>query len=261
MYSIIYHTLIPFLLSALVVILVTIIAERYGTKTGGIIGTLPTTIVIAFLFIALDKGVLFASESVAIVPAEMGINLIFLAVFALLASRTLLVALTASLSVWTAFTLLLFFSNNTNIFVSLTLFAVFFISTFFTLDKIKKIPSHRSIEVHYTPLKLFSRSIIAGTVIALAVTISNVGVTLSGIFSVFPAIFLSTMLIAQREHGPEFTGAMAKGMIYGSPSVVSYAVSISFLYPLNGIVIGTIGAFLISLVVSLILFILRKHIR
>lgn len=261
MYSIIYHTLIPFLLSALVVILVTIIAERYGTKTGGIIGTLPSTIVIAFLFIALDKGVLFASESVAIVPAEMGINLIFLAVFALLASRQLLVALTASLFTWTALTLLLFFSNTTNIVVSLVLFVVFFMSTFIVLDKMKKIPSKHSIKVHYTPLKLLGRSIIAGTVIALAVTVSNVGSTLSGIFSVFPAIFLSTMVITQREHGPEFAGAMAKGMIFGSPSVVSYAVSISFLYPLNGIVIGTIGAFLISLVISLILFALRKNIR
>jgi uncharacterized membrane protein (GlpM family) len=260
-YSILYHTIIPFALSALVVVLVTIIAERYGTKTGGIIGTLPSTIIIAFLFIALDKGEQFASESVAVVPAEMGINLVFLVTFALLSSRKILVALAASLLVWTALTTLLFYSNLTSIVVSLALFALFFAITFFTLDKMKKITSQNTIEVHYTPLKLLGRSIIAGTVIAIAVTFSNFGVILSGIFSVFPAIFLSTMLISMREHGPKFTGAMAKGMIYGSPSVVSYAVGICFFYPLAGILMGTISAFLIALVVTLILFKLRKKIR
>jgi uncharacterized membrane protein (GlpM family) len=260
-YSILYHTIIPFALSALVVVLVTIIAERYGTKTGGIIGTLPSTIIIAFLFIALDKGAKFASESVAVVPAEMGINLVFLLTFALLSSRKIIAALTASFLVWIALTLLLYYSNLTSIVVSLALFVLFFFATFFTLDKMKKITSQNTIEVHYTPVKLLGRSIIAGTVIAIAVTFSNVGVILSGIFSVFPAIFLSTMIISMREHGPKFTGAMAKGMIYGSPSVVSYAVSIFFFYPLVGILIGTISAFLIALIVTLILFKFRKKIR
>src|SRR4030042_1041318 len=159
-YSLLYHTIIPFALSALVVILVTIIAEKYGTRTGGIIGTLPSTIIIAFLFIALDKGVQFASESVAVVPAEMGINLVFLVTFALLSSRKILVALTASLMVWILLTILLFYSHLTSIVVSLALFALFFAATFFTLDKIQKITSQNTIEVHYTPLKLLGRSII-----------------------------------------------------------------------------------------------------
>ena len=260
-YSILYHTIIPFALSALVVILVTIIAERYGTKTGGVIGTLPSTIVIAFLFIASDKGVHFVSDSVVIVPAEMGINLVFLLLFIHLASQKIPIALVGSLLGWAAFSILLFYSNITSIVVSLTVFIFCFLVTFMILDKRKKITSQNTIEVHYTPIKLLGRSLLAGIVIAIAVTFSNVGVVLSGIFSVFPAIFLSTMLISIREHGPQFTGAMAKGMIYGSPSVVSYAVGIYFLYPLSGILLGTIGAFLIALVVTLILFAFRKKIR
>lgn len=260
-YSLLYHTIIPFALSALVVILVTIIAEKYGTRTGGVIGTLPSTIIIAFLFIALDKGVQFASESVAIVPAEMGINLIFLLLFALLSQKRIVVALAGSLLGWTLLTIVIYYSNLTSIIVSLAAYIVCFLLAFLTLDKKKKITSQDTIKVHYTPLKLLGRSLIAGIVIAIAVTFSNVGVILSGIFSVFPAIFLSTMLISLREHGAQFTGAMAKGMIYGSPSVVSYAVAIHFLYPLIGILAGTIGAFLIALVVTMVLFMLRKKIR
>lgn len=260
-FSLLYHTIIPFSLSALVVILITITAERYGTKTGGVMGTLPSTIIIAFLFIALDKGVIFAAESVVIVPAEMGINLVFLLLFALLSQRTLLIALVGSLLGWATFTLFLYFSNLTSIFVSLLVYLLCFFFTFVLLDKKKKITSQDTIKVHYTPLKLLGRSLIAGIVIAIAVSFSNVGTLLSGIFSVFPAIFLSTMLISHREHGAQFTAAMAKGMIYGSPSVVSYAVGIYVLYPLVGILLGTISAFIISLFVTVILFILRKTIR
>ncbi len=260
-YSLLYHTIIPFTLSALVVILVTIIAEKYGTKTGGVLGTLPSTIIIAFLFIALDKGVQFASDSVAVVPVEMGINLIFLLLFALLSQKRIFVALAGSLLGWTMLTIIIYYSNLTFIVVSLAAYIVCFLIAFLILDKKKKITSQNTIKVYYTPLKLLGRSIIAGIVIAIAVTFSNLGTTLSGIFSVFPAIFLSTMLISLREHGPQFTGAMAKGMIYGSPSVVSYAIGIHFLYPVVGILPGTISAFLIAVVVTLILFKLRKKIR
>jgi len=260
-YSVIYHAIIPFALSALVVILVTIIAEKYGTRTGGVIGTLPSTIIIAFLFIALDKGVLFAAESVVVVPAEMGMNVVFLLLFALLSRRKILVALIGSLLGWTILTIMVYYSNLTSIVVSLIIFLVCFFSCFLILDKKKKITSQDTIKVHYTPLKLLSRSLIAGIVIAIAVSFSNVGTMLSGIFSVFPAIFLSTMVISLREHGPQFNGALAKGMIYGSPSVVSYAVGLHYLYPLAGIFAGTIGAFLIALVVTLALFIFRKKIR
>jgi ABC-type dipeptide/oligopeptide/nickel transport system permease subunit len=54
---------------------------------------------------------------------------------------------------------------------------------------------------------------------------------------------------------------MAKGMVYGSPSVVSYAVGIFVLYPLIGILAGTIVAFLIGLIVTLILFMISRKIR
>jgi uncharacterized membrane protein (GlpM family) len=118
-YSLLYHAIIPFILSALVVILVTVIAEKYGTKTGGVIGTLPSTIIIAFLFIAVDKGTRFASDSVAVVPAEMGINLVFLLGFALLSQKKILVALAGSLLTWTVLTIVIYYSNLTSIVVSL----------------------------------------------------------------------------------------------------------------------------------------------
>jgi uncharacterized membrane protein (GlpM family) len=253
--------ILPFFLSAFVVILVTIAAERYGTKVGGIIGTLPSTIIIAFVFIALDKGIHFSVQSVTIVPAEMGLNLLFLFLFALFAIRGTPLALTISLSIWAGFTTLLIILNIDNIVFSLLIFIILFLFTILFLDKRKKIIAQPSIRVHYTPLKILFRGLLAGTIIALAVTLSNVNALLSGIFSVFPAIFLSTMIISMREHGPEFTDSLAKGMIYGSPSVVGYAIGVYFFYPLTGIILGSVIAFLLGAGFSLILYLFRETIR
>ncbi len=261
MNSLLLQVIIPFVLSAVIIILITIIAERYGTKTGGILGTIPSTIIVAFIFISLNRGVYFASQSAVVVPAEMGVNLVFLFVFALLSYRSIYVAITASLTVWVLLTSLLFVLNLENIFVSIAIYAAALIFTFMVLERVKKTPSIGSVAVHYTPMKIIFRGLLAGTVIAIAVFLSNIGAVLSGIFSVFPAIFLSTMLISLREHGPDFAGGIAKSMIFGSQSVMIYAVAIYFFYPLYGVVLGSIFAFGISIIVMMILLGLRKKIK
>jgi len=251
----------PFVLSAVIIILITVIAERYGTKTGGIIGTIPSTIIVAFIFISLNKGVNFASQSAAVVPAEMGVNLIFLFIFALLSYRSMSLAIIASLTVWVFLTSLLFFLGLENIFVSIAIYTAALVLTFVILELVKKTPSIGSVTVHYTPLKIILRGLLAGSVIAIAVFLSNMGAILSGIFSVFPAIFLSTMLISLREHGPNFASGISKSMIFGSQSVMIYAVAIYFFYPLCGVVLGSIFAFGISIIVMMILMGLRKKIK
>ena len=261
MNPLLFQVIIPFVISAVVIILITIIAERYGTKTGGILGTLPSTIIVAFIFISLNKGVYFASQSAAVVPAEMGVNLLFLFIFALLSYRSMHLAIIASLTVWTLLTSLLFVISLENIFVSIAVYTVALVFTFMILERVKKTPSIGSVVVHYTPMKIIFRGLLAGTVIAIAVFLSNMGAVLCGIFSVFPAIFLSTMLISLREHGPNFAGGIAKSMIFGSQSVMIYAVAIYFFYPLYGVVLGSIFAFDISIIVMIILLGLRKKIK
>jgi hypothetical protein len=255
------QSLLPFLLSALIVIIITIIAEKYGTKVGGILGTLPSTIVIAFIFIALNQNLKFASQSVAVVPAELGVNLIFLFLFALIANRSTLLAFTAALSTWALLSLLLYIIDLTNIYISISIYLVTLLLTFTFLERIKKIPSAGSVRIHYTPTKIILRGVLAGIVIAISILLSNLGAVLSGIFSVFPAILTSTMFISIREHGPKFAAGMAKSMIIGISSVATYATSIHFLYPLYGILWGSISAYLIAFIVTLIIFKFRGKIK
>jgi uncharacterized membrane protein (GlpM family) len=134
------------------------------------------------------------------------------------------------------------------------------VTTFLVLEKGFKIKSMGKKTVHYTPSKILLRGLLTGTIIMIAVLLSNVGEVLSGIFSVFPAISISTMLISVREHGPDFSAGIAKSMIFGSWSVINYAVVVHFLYPTYGMVWGTIVAFIVASLVALVIFKLKSKI-
>ena len=257
---ILWQIIAPLALSSCVVILVTFIAERYGTKIGGILGTLPSTIVIAFLIIALNKDANFASSAAVIVPAEMGINTLFLFVLILMIHHGLIYALCSSLSIWCISSGLLYFSKIDEIIFSLGIFIILMMGTFILMEKHQKIKSKKKVTITYTPKKILFRGIFAGIMISIAVLLSNINEILSGIFSVFPAIFLSTMIICVKEHGPDFTGALAKSMVFGTPTVVSYAISIHFLYPVLNISWGTVLAYGISLIVLSFIYCVKKRI-
>ncbi len=244
MIDIVLQSVFPFILSALIVVVITMVAEKYGTKVGGILGTIPSTIIIAFVFIAISQGVIFASKAAAVVPAELGINVIFLLLFALFAHRSTILAFVVSLAAWSFLSALLLVFNATNILLSIVIYVLCFALSFTLLEKVVHVPSQGKVTVHYTPMKIALRGLLAGIIITISVLLSNVSDVLSGIFSVFPAILSSTML-----------------MIFGISSVGVYATVIHILYPLYGIAIGTVVAFCISVLFTLLLFSVRKKLR
>lgn len=259
MISLSFEFLIPFIAAAVAVIIITVVAERYGTKKGGILGTLPSTIMIAYIFISYNEGIQVATQSVAVVPAEMGVNVIFLLLFAIFAYHSMAMALAVSLSVWTALSLLLLLFNLENLLASFLIFLGGFLIAMLVLEWKKKTPSIGRVQTCYTPLRILLRGLFAGVVIGIAVLLSNVGAVLSGILSAFPVIFLSTMIIAMRAQGPEFAAGIAKSMIFGSPSVVIYTLAIFFFYPAYGILIGTVSAFILAFMVTMLLYAYGKR--
>jgi uncharacterized membrane protein (GlpM family) len=256
--SLLLQVFIPFILSALVVIIVMFIAETYGSKVGGILGTLPSTIVVAFVFIALSEGTEFASDAAAVVPAELGVNVLFLFVFALLVHRSTILAFGVTFLIWSILSSLLVIFSIDSILVSIVIYLVCVTGAFLYLEKRQKIQSLPKVAIHYTAKKIMFRGVLAGLVIALAVVLSNVGSIISGIFSVFPAILSSTMLISVREHGPDFASGMAKSMMIGLSSVATYATLVNLLYSIFGIWFGSLVAYGVSFCVTFCIFIVRN---
>lgn len=257
--SLLIQFLIPFLIASMVVVGVTVIAEKFGTRMGGILGTIPSTIIVAFVFISLNQGEEFASRASAVVPAEMAINLIFLFSFSILSKGGAFKALGISLSIWLVLSSILLIVEIESVLVSVAIYSSTLVVLFVLMERVLKTRSRGSVKVEYTAGKIAFRGLFAGVIIGTTVILSNVGEVISGIFSVFPAIFLSTMLITLKEHGSSFSGGIGKSMLLGSQTVVVYAVSVHFLYPEIGMFLGTLGAFGISLVMMGILLLLRER--
>ena len=79
--------LLAALMAGIVATAVTVLIEKYGGVIGGILGTIPTTIIPASIGMASEGGDDALIISLAIVPAGMLINAIFLSVWALLPDK------------------------------------------------------------------------------------------------------------------------------------------------------------------------------
>ena len=79
--------LLAALMAGIVATTVTVLIEKYGGVVGGILGTIPTTIIPASIGMASEGGNDALIVSLAIVPAGMLINAIFLSIWALLPDK------------------------------------------------------------------------------------------------------------------------------------------------------------------------------
>jgi hypothetical protein len=104
-------------LSAVVAIAVTLVIERWGGRIGGVLGTLPTTIVPAGIGLALASNAEALAASLAVVPYGMLMNGCFLLVYVFLPPRlsgqgggALALTTTSALLVWGVFGALVLFA-------------------------------------------------------------------------------------------------------------------------------------------------------
>lgn len=234
----------------------TIIAERFGSKIGGVITGIPSTIVIALFFIAWTQTPFVASESTGIIPVVMGLDALFTAMYIMLSHYKLYLSIGISLLVWFVLSLSLVLVKFNDFFLSLLGFGILMILSYFIGEKLVKVKSQGKRAMKFTFQQILFRALLSGTIIAFAVLMTKIGGPIvGGVFATFPAVMLSTMIITYIAHGREFSVAVMKVlMVSGGISVVVYASAVRFLYPSFGIIYGTFFSFLISLVSSYLMY-------
>lgn len=238
---------LSFVIAATWVSMATLVAERLGTRMGGVIATLPSTLVVALYFMAVEEGVGFATDVAALVPAEMAINTVFLALFIAFSRRGLPTALSAALGGWTLLSAILYLSDPEGLWPSMVVFVAAAAGTTLWLRRRHPTPQVAGRHVSYTATEVSFRGLFAGAIIALSVLLASVsGPVIGAILSVFPAIFTSTMVILYLRQGPEFTGATGSTMILGSVNVVGYSAVLVYALPAFGAVWGTLLALAMS---------------
>lgn len=247
-------------LSGAVAIVVTLAIERFGGVVGGLLGTLPTTIVPASFGIGWTSdgaGPVFVT-AMAAVPVGMLVNASFLWLWRVLPPRlpdrslsqrlTSMVALSmtgwALLAIPTMTLLNGIADPSVAWWLGATALAANAVLGALASRQPRPAPAGRRA---VGPSMLLARGSLAAIAVGLATAIAQSGDgVLAGVVSVFPAIFLTTMVglwVAQDEAVP--AGAVGP-MMLGSTSVGGYALTITLLAPSLGLGPGALLSWVIA---------------
>ncbi len=228
-----------------VAILVTIAIERWGGVIGGILGTVPSTIVPASIGMYMISTREEFLESMAIIPFGMMLNAMFLGVWLILpakfpqSSHLLVKTTMMSILFWAICGSALFVVLESQTFAKTSpqqlgyvgFVCVLCVALFFNIKRLPAPRGHRKI----TRLTLFIRGIMAATAIGIAVVLSHLHEPLlAGLASVFPAIFLTTMVALWHAQGPSVPKGAAGPMMLGGMSVAVFALLAMVCFPRFG---------------------------
>src|ERR1035437_3407298 len=92
--------IIAFVISAIWIPTATILAEKFGSKIGGIIIGIPSVSVITLFFIAWSQSTMVAVESTNVVPIVLGIDALFVAIYILFLRLNFLFAFLTAILTW-----------------------------------------------------------------------------------------------------------------------------------------------------------------
>jgi len=229
--------LLAFLAGGGWIMLITVTADRFGTKIGGFIGGLPSTIVVSLLFIGVVQGPATASEVTTVIPLSMAFSGIFLAAYALLAKKGFFIGLILSLLLWFLLSSLIIVFRINNFIFATTGYLILFLLAWLVFTKYLDIPSLGVVRPHFSAGYLILRGLF------------------SGIFGAFPAVFMSTIIISYKSNGLEFSRSITKPLFFsGMINVIIYSTAVRYLYPGYGLVWGTMLSYLISMVSAFLTF-------
>ena len=248
------------LFAAVVAILATVAIERLGGHRGGLIATLPSTIVPAAVGIyERSTGGNDFTWAMAAVSIGMAVNCFFLWMWRAIpprlppapAATRLGMMLALSLSGWAlaaALSLglmrLLRDAGTSPWMVGIVCTLGMGMTGVITcLEHVPGPAGRRAVSVGV----LGSRGLLAGFCIALAVWLASEGLPLvSGMASVFPAIFLTTMVALWLSQGDAVQLGAVGPMMLGSTRVAAYAMFAALVFPAMGPWLGTSVAWICS---------------
>ncbi len=239
----------------------TVIAERLGPKLGGLIGGMPSTALVSFLFIALTQSTQVAVTATTIVPASVGFYCFFFLSYLQITKFGFYKALALSLIIWFIFAVFAITIDIQDIWASVLIWLIFVTSSvWFVLTKIKLKPVN-TIKISYTPTIILGRAMLAGIIISTAVFMAKLaGPVWGGVLSTFPALTISTLLIVRKTAGLEFTRHIMKNIFISiTINLGIFALLVRLSYPRYGPLGVTIFSYIGTLGFTYILYkILKK---
>lgn len=244
--------LLPAAIAALVAIGATLAVERWGGVSGGILATLPTTIVPAAAGIYSSASPEAFAAAMGAVPGGMLLNAAFLGLWREAPPRLPRWSLRARLGAMTVLSLAAWGALAVG-FVAASeaamdrgvvpmalggaLAGALLLLGVASCWRPRDAPKGTR---RVTALAVASRGVLAAGAISAAILIAQSGAGLAaGAASVFPAIFLTTMVSLWLAQGEAVPGGAVGPMMLGSSSVAGYALIAMWSLPTFGGVVGS----------------------
>ena len=253
------NTLLVALLAGAMAVFATLSIERFGGKLGGLLGSIPTTVVPASLgFLWQSEHFEATTHALSVVPLGMMVNAIFLYIWRIVppilsTSRPLTVRLAimsaVSLSIWAlcaaGLVILLDWLPSEHVLtagvIGQTLLMLF--GLWACRHHVPAPKGSRQVKIGV----LLSRGLLAGLAVGFSAWISGLGLPiLAGMASVFPAIFLTTMVSIWLSQGEAVQSGAVGPMMLGSSSVGAYALLCIWTFPF-GTTTGTLLAWTLAI--------------
>ena len=258
--------------AGLVAIFVTVAIEKFGGFVGGVLGTVPSTIIPAAAGVYALEGDESLTASMSVVPIGMLINGVFLGVWIILpkyiASDRLKLPITVvvSLLTWAVMALLSLIiarevTDDTISEMTLGTIGIVLLAILAIMFNLSNRAAPKGL--NKVPIIILSiRGIAAGLAIAACLVLAEIGLPfVAGLASAFPAIFLTSMVALWLSQGPQVPQGAAAPMMLGGASVSVYALLAMWSLPSFGIFIGSIIAWFgaVGLWTIPAFLLLRKH--
>ena len=240
--------LLSAIFAGIVAVFVTVAIEKWGGIIGGILGTLPTTIIPATIGIYAEAGEDDLATSMSLIPFGMLLNALFVGSWVVYPrikpSVSLAQMVTVSLGFWlilaviltSTFEIILQHFSELNIGIT-GLLLLLGLGLWMTW---KPRPAPKGTN-SVTKLVLAMRGLAAASAIGVAVYLSGIGYPIiAGLAAVFPAIFLTTMVALWIAQGSDVPTGAAGPMMLGGASVSVYSLIAPFALPAYGLIFGSI---------------------
>ena len=239
---------LSFVVGSIWITSVTVIAERFGSKIGGFIGGLPSTIVVALIFIGLTQSTEAASRAAVMIPLTMGVNGLFILVYLATVHKGLVRAIVSALTFWAVIIGFIIVLDLEAFWISFSVWISALTFCVYITERVMNIEHKGGVRVPYTMQQIIIRSLGSGMIISTAVLITRLaGPMVGGIFSNFPVIFMSTLFITHRSGGREFSRAVAKTLMLSAMiNVGVYSFTAHFAYQHTSLLTGTLIAVVVS---------------
>jgi len=238
---------LSFLIGGIWVIAATITADRLGPKIGGLIAGLPSTAMFGLFFLAWTQSASTGVLATTVMPLTAGFTCLFILMYCTLVNQRIWERIFGALCLWAILAFGMIKLHFESFPLSLVGYILLFSFSLYFLEFRLHIRSIKGKKLTYTPMQIVFRGLVSGTIVALAVFFGKIGgPTFGGMFSMFPAMFISTILITYFTQGAKFSAAIMKSSMVSAVTTVIYATSVRYTYIPMGIILGTLTSIIVS---------------